>query len=69
MNDTNKTDSGFHSISNMVMIVRSAPHVHKIYNATVNNMAKQRNDAIFDVAASLTVKEAQLTMSLPGHYR
>jgi hypothetical protein len=57
MNDTNKTDAGFHSIFNMVMINRSAPHIHKICNATVNNMAKEWNDAIFDVAVSLTMKE------------
>jgi hypothetical protein len=57
MNDTNKTDAGFHSIFNMVMINGSAPHIHKIYNATVNNMAKQGNNTIFDGTVSITMKD------------
>jgi hypothetical protein len=57
VNDTNKTDSGFLSIFNMVMINGSAPHIHKIYNATVNNMTKQGINTIFDGAVSITMKE------------
>ena len=57
MNDTNKTGAGFHSIFNMVMINGSAPHIHKIYNATVNNVAKQGNDTIFDGTVSITMKD------------
>ena len=57
MNDIHKTDAVFHSIFNMVMINGSAPHIHKIYNATVNNMTKQGNNTIFDGAVSLTMEE------------
>ena len=57
MNETNKTDPGFYSIFNTVMINGSAPHVHKIYNAIVNNMTKQGNKTVFDGTVSITMKD------------
>ena len=60
MNETNKTDAGFYSIFNMVMINGSAPHIHKIYNATVNNMTKQGNNTVFHGAVSITMKDGSV---------
>jgi hypothetical protein len=57
MNETNKTDAGFYSIFNMVMINGSAPHIHKIYNATVTNMTKQGNNTVFHGTVSITMKD------------
>jgi hypothetical protein len=57
MNEANKTDAGFYSIFNMVMTNGSAPHIHKIYNATVNNMTKQGNNTVFYGAVSITMKD------------
>jgi hypothetical protein len=57
MNETSKTDAGFYSIFNMVMVNGSAPHIHKICNATVNNMTKQGNNTVFDGSVSITMKD------------
>ena len=65
MNETDKTDAGFYSIFNMVMINGSASHIHKVFNATVNNMTKQGNNTAFDGTVSITMKMVQLIMSLP----
>ncbi len=60
MNITDSTDVGFHSIFNMVMKNGSAPHIHKIYNATVNDATKQGNDTIFKGTISVTMKDGPI---------
>jgi hypothetical protein len=59
--DINKTDpttsGGFYSLFNMVMTNGSAPHIHKIYNAIVNNVSQKGNDTIIDGSVSITMKD------------
>ena len=55
-NKTNPDDKGFYSIFNMVMTNGSAPHVHKIYNATFNNVIQKGNETILDGTTSITMK-------------
>jgi hypothetical protein len=59
--DINKTDptanGGFYSLFNMVMTNGSAPHIHKIYNATVNNVSQKANETVIDGTVSITMKD------------
>lgn len=56
INKTNPANGGFYSIFNMVMTNGSAPHIHKIYNATVNNVTQKGNETIIDGTISITMK-------------
>ena len=47
---------GFYSIFNMVMTNGSAPHIHKIYNATFSNITQRGNEKVLDGTASITMK-------------
>jgi hypothetical protein len=60
INSTDPTDVGFHSIFNMVMKNGTAPHIYKIYNASVNDVTKQGNDTIFKGSVSITMKDGPI---------
>jgi hypothetical protein len=55
-NKTNSGDKGFYSIFNMVMTNGSAPHIHKIYNATFNNVIHKGSETILSGTVSITMK-------------
>jgi hypothetical protein len=55
-NKTNPDHKGFYSIFNMVMTNGSAPHIHKIYNATFSNITQRGNEKVLDGTASITMK-------------
>ncbi len=57
INQTNPKDSGFYSMFQMIMTNGSAPHMHKIYNATANEITKQGNNTIIKGTVSITMKE------------
>jgi hypothetical protein len=56
LNKTNPDGKGLYSIFNMVMINGSAPHIHKIYNATFSNVTQKGNETILDGTSSITMK-------------
>jgi hypothetical protein len=56
-NKSNITDSGFHSLFNMVMLNGSSPHIHKISNATVSDIMQQGNNTIYKGTISVTMKD------------
>ncbi len=55
-NKTKPGDKGFFSVFNMVMINGSAPHIHKIYNATFDSVTHQGSQTILNGFASVTMK-------------
>ena len=59
-NQTNLSDSGFHSKFRMVKADGTAPHTHEIYNATATNITQQGNATIIKGTASVTMKEGQV---------
>ena len=56
-NQTNLSDSGFHSIFRMVKADGTAPHSHEIYNATATNITQHGNATIIKGTASITLKD------------
>ena len=59
-NKTTPADRGFFSVFNMVMINGSAPHVHKIYNATFDSVTHKGSQTILDGFASVTMKNGPI---------
>jgi hypothetical protein len=57
INKKDLTDANFFSIFNMVMTNGSSPHIHKISNATVNNVFQQGNNTVFNGTVSITMKD------------
>ena len=57
VNKADPTDASFFSIFKMVMTNGSSPHIHKISNATINNVSQQGNNTIFNGTVSITMKE------------
>lgn len=60
-NPSNLTDSGFHSTFDMVLKNGSAPHMHQITNATVNDVQKQGNDTVIKGVVTITMKDGPVS--------
>ncbi len=65
-NKTTPDDRGLFSVFNMVMINGSAPHVHKIYNATFDSVTHKGSQTILDGFASVTMKNGPIN-NVPLH--
>lgn len=59
-NPANLSDSGFHSTFNMVMKNGSAPHMHQISNATINDVKMKGNNTIMQGATTITMKDGPI---------
>ena len=55
-NPNNLTDSGFHSTFDMVMKNGSAPHMHQISNASLNDIRMDGNNTILQGIATVTMR-------------
>ena len=60
-NQTNLSDSGFHSVFHMVKADGTAPHTHEIYNATATNISQNGNATIIKGTVSVTMKDGPVT--------
>lgn len=60
LNQSSPQDSLFHSIFNMVMTNGSAPHIHKIGNATATSITKEGNNTVIEGNVSITMKDGPI---------
>lgn len=58
---SNVSDAGFHSTFHMVMINGSAPHMHKIFNATATSIKQEGNNLVINGTSTVTMKEGPVT--------
>jgi hypothetical protein len=61
INHSSPKDSVFHSMFNMVMTNGTAPHIHKIGNATANSVAKEGNNTVMQGNVSITMKDGPIS--------
>ena len=61
LNQSSPKDSVFHSMFNMVMTNGSAPHIHKIGNATVSSVTKEGNNTVMEGNVSITMKDGPIS--------
>ena len=61
LNQSSPKDSVFHSMFNMVMTNGSAPHIHKIGNATAISVTKEGNNTVIEGNVSITMKDGPIS--------
>jgi hypothetical protein len=61
INQSSPKDSVFHSMFNMVMTNGSAPHIHKIGNATAISVTKEGNNTAIEGNVSITMKDGPIS--------
>ena len=61
LNQSSPKDSVFHSMFNMVMANGSAPHIHKIGNATDIIVSKEGNNIVIEGNVSITMKDGPIS--------
>jgi hypothetical protein len=61
LNQSSPKDSVFHSMFNMVMTNGSAPHIHKIGNATDISVTKEGNNTVIEGNVSITMKDGPIS--------
>lgn len=58
---SNVSDAGFHSTFHMAMVNGSAPHMHKIYNATATSINQEGKNFIIKGFSTVTMKEGPVS--------
>ena len=61
LNQSSPKDSVVHSMFNMVMTNGSAPHIHKIGNATDISVTKEGNKTVIEGNVSVTMKDGPIS--------